>query len=411
MARGAWRDGLPLVLILHTALLQLVTHSVRPTISYRALELGTEQWLLGVIAAAFSVVPLLFAVPIGRAADRGHIRSPFIVGAVAHLVAVAGLLLWSDHIVALIGWGLLLGTGHVFGIVAQQTLVSQTASTRLDSAFGVYTFFGTIGQVVAPLMLVVLGGDARLLDTHAVFIGAMVGAALVVALVPALVVRLRGKPTFVPPTGELPTLPPDVRSAFRVEPDRRRRLVSSVGISMALLALVDIIAVYLPAWGINAGVAAAGVGLLLAIRASGMLIGRLFVPSLAARIGRGPLQVWTALIAGASAAALFLPIGMVEAAIAMMITGLATGVGQPVGMAYVSATAPPGTRSTWLAVRLSGNGAGQLVTPPVVGAFAGALGAGGVIFVTAVVSCVTAVATIPALGLRPRPNGRNGRDG
>lgn len=401
------RSSLPLALILHAAFLQLVTHSVRPTISYRALELGIDAAWLGVIAAAFSIVPVLFAVLIGRAADRGHVRSPFVLGATAQLVAVGGLLMWSDSAVLLAIWGLLLGTGHVYGIVAQQTLVAQVPTARLDRAFGLYTFFGTMGQVGAPMMLVLLGGQARLLDTQAVFTGAMVGAVVVAALVPFLVHRLRMRRGSLLPTADIPVTPPDVTSAFAVPAERRRRLVASVVVSMSMLALVDVVAVYLPAWGVSAGVAAAGVGLLLAIRATGMLVGRLFVPAFVARLGRGPVQVWSAIIAGVGAAALFLPIGIELAALAILISGLAVGVGQPVGMSYVSATAPPGTRSTWLAVRLSGNGAGQLTVPPIAGAFAPVLGAGGVILVTACTVCVASAIAARAIGIVPRRQGHS----
>lgn len=399
------RSSLPLALILHAGFVQLVTHSVRPTISYRALELGIDQAWLGVIAAAFSIVPVLFAVPIGRAADRGHIPSAFAFGAAAQFAAVAGLLLWSDSIVTLAFWGLLLGTGHVYGIVAQQSLVSQAPTGRLDRAFGVYTFYGTIGQVGAPMMLVLLGGQGRLLDTQAVFIGSMVGAVVVAALVPFLLHGLRSRRGSLLPTGDIPVTPPDVTSAFAVPADRRRRLIASVVVSMSLLALVDVVAVYLPAWGVSASVAAAGVGLLLTLRATGMLVGRLFVPWFVTRIGRGPLQVWSAIISGLGAAALFLPIGVELAAAAILVSGLAVGVGQPVGMSYVSATAPPGTRSTWLAVRLSGNGAGQLVVPPIAGAFAALLGAGGVILLTACAVCVASGGAARALGIIPRRQG------
>ena len=75
----------------HTALLQTVTFIVRPTISYRALEVGVSPQWLGVIAASFTVVPLGLAVVAGRLTDRHGERLVLWVG--AGLTAVAALVL------------------------------------------------------------------------------------------------------------------------------------------------------------------------------------------------------------------------------------------------------------------------------------------------------------------------------
>ena len=53
---------------------------VRPTASYRALELGTAPELLGALPAGFAVLPLLAAVTVGRVADRRGERPMLVVG-------------------------------------------------------------------------------------------------------------------------------------------------------------------------------------------------------------------------------------------------------------------------------------------------------------------------------------------
>ncbi|MEA3026568.1 MAG: hypothetical protein QOF91_1853, partial [Alphaproteobacteria bacterium] len=59
--------------LLATAFFEQVTTSlVRVTTSYRALELGLSVVWLGIITAAFAILPLICAVSIGRFIDRGN---------------------------------------------------------------------------------------------------------------------------------------------------------------------------------------------------------------------------------------------------------------------------------------------------------------------------------------------------
>jgi hypothetical protein len=51
-------------------LTQAATFLARPVTSYRALALGADERVIGLITASFAVIPLVVAVPLGRVADR-----------------------------------------------------------------------------------------------------------------------------------------------------------------------------------------------------------------------------------------------------------------------------------------------------------------------------------------------------
>jgi MFS family permease len=51
-------------------LTQAALYMARPVTSYRALALGADARAVGLITAAFALVPLVVAVPLGRASDR-----------------------------------------------------------------------------------------------------------------------------------------------------------------------------------------------------------------------------------------------------------------------------------------------------------------------------------------------------
>jgi MFS-type transporter involved in bile tolerance (Atg22 family) len=55
---------------------QSVTTTMRVTTSYRAVELGLSVVWLGVITACFAVLPMLFAVKVGRLSIAGMTAVP-----------------------------------------------------------------------------------------------------------------------------------------------------------------------------------------------------------------------------------------------------------------------------------------------------------------------------------------------
>jgi hypothetical protein len=62
----------------------------------------------------------------------------------------------------------------------------------------------------------------------------------------------------------------------------------------------------------------------------------------------------------------------------LVAAGYALGIVQPLTMTVVSLAAPPGTRGTWLAARITANRLGQAVIPPAVGLLAAGMGSAGV---------------------------------
>ena len=68
-------------ILLVTVLMQTAVYAVRPMVSYKAIAVRAGSFDLGVIAAAFAVLPLLVAVPIGRWVDRWAEPRFIVIGA------------------------------------------------------------------------------------------------------------------------------------------------------------------------------------------------------------------------------------------------------------------------------------------------------------------------------------------
>ncbi len=372
-----------LLLLIHTGMLQLTSYLVRPAAAYHALDLGVDPALLGLVAASFALLPFLVAVWVGHASDRGYGDLLLVAGAALVLVGAAGLLLLSPTLPSMLAWTACLGVGHLFGVVGEQNRVVASAdSAHADAAFGYFTFAGAIGQMLAPLVLALgeAGSGAVIPDTGVLFAAALACAGAVAITTVLLVTWARPVRDPVQPEKERMSL----RAALGASRGRRPALVTTVVLSMVVVAVIDLTSIYLPAWGVAYAVPSATVGLLLALRAAAMTVSRPFLGLLARRLGRGPVMLWSCAIAAAGTAVLALPQPVWTIALCLVVSGAALGFGQPLTMSEIAVTAPDRTTNTWLAIRLSGNSLGQTVIPPSVGLITLALGPAGVFAVAGV---------------------------
>jgi MFS family permease len=358
----------------HALTLQLGAYIIRPSSAYQALELGVSPGLVGLVAASFAVIPLLLAVPVGRWNDARHPFLNLLPGALLMVLGGMGLLWWTSSLTVLLLWNAVIGMGHLMSVLGEQTLVARSGSSALDSAFGTYTFAGSLGQAAGPLVLAVVGGSAVLPDSTAL-VRCYLGAVVLMTLftVPLISAPHRRDPAE-------PSL--SWRGSFRLSSPDRRRMTGALLVSMLVLAAVDLIQVYLPALGVERQLPSSLVGMLLALRAAATMASRLGLARMTARLGRNRLVVLSALVAAGAVAVLALPVPILILGAALVVGGFALGIGQPLSMSVVTLTAPRGATATWLGLRLTANRLGQSAIPAVVTAVASVTGVGGVFLTT-----------------------------
>ena len=180
------------VLLTHSVLVQAVTFVLRPTSTYRALELGVPATWLGVLSASFAIAPLVLAVPSGHAVDRLGERRVMLAGSVLIGLAAGAFVLFGGGVAGLVAGSVLLGIGHLCSVVGQQALVAnRTPAGRHDAAFGYYTFAASLGQALGPSLILVFGGTRTIPATGAIFLSTLGLAG--VLLVVTLLVRPSGR--------------------------------------------------------------------------------------------------------------------------------------------------------------------------------------------------------------------------
>jgi len=397
ISRTAGRPG-PLHLgffLVHTVLVQLAAFVLRPTSTYRALELGVPPIWLGVLSACFAVAPLILAVPSGQAVDRFGERRVMLVGAVLVVVSAVAFVLLGGGVAGLVAANVLLGTGHLFAVVGQQALVANATPTgRYDAAFGYYTLVTSVGQALGPGLILVFGGRRAIPDTGAIFL-ATVGLSV---LLLGVTLPLR--------SSERAQSAPQAEVGRTMSMLRRAGLVRAMAVSCVVLAAVDITLVYLPALGTQRGIASGAVGTLLALRAGASMVSRLFLGRLSRSLGRRPLLVGSLAMSAACTAVVVVPMPLGVLVVVVIALGLGLGVGQPLTMSWLAESTPPGLQGRAMSLRLAGNRLGQVVVPSAAGLLAAGSGAGGVLALTAASLAVVCGVAVRGFGGSPRSANR-----
>ena len=321
-----------LVLCTHTLLFQAVTFLLRrpPPTAPSSSACRRRCWACS--RRASRSCRLAVALPVGDLADRYGESRVMLAGAVVVAASALLLVVWDDTFVALLVGTVLLGTGHLLCAVGQQSMVANlVAPGRFDSAFGYYTFAGTIGQAAGP-------GPARRARRRS-------GA-------PAHPRRLRGRggDRAGPAAGHDPRAPDAAAATVGTRRADRRvvRLLRTPGLPRALvvssvvLAAMDITLVYLPALGAEEGLSVGLVGGAADGAGGGHHDGPAVHRALTAWLGRRVLLVVSIGSSGVATALVPLPVPLWLRLRGRRGDGLRPGRLPPATLAWLAEIAPPG---------------------------------------------------------------------
>jgi MFS family permease len=355
------REKRALALLLgHAVLVQVISYALRPAISYAILDLGYDSAWLGVATAAFAVPPLLLAIPAGHMADRLGERTSLVIGSTAYVLAALFAIFAGNTLWGLLVATVLVGLGVLYSVVGQQAWVMRGASAgRLDSAFGLYTFATSSGQMAGPLLLLLpspVGSHSPPFATIALVALGVALACLVLSLVIRSVPR-QASVRFHQSERMLPGALLLVR-----QPGVLQALIAS----SLVLSSLDILLAYLPLLAQERHLAASWITVMLVGRGAATMVSRIALGWWTRRFGRRRVLVGGSLIAALSLASLVLPLHPIALVAAMVLYGFAAGTVQPLTMSWITLVTLVHQRGVAASLRLVGNRAGQTLIPLVV---------------------------------------------
>jgi MFS family permease len=410
-----WQRGFILQLIV-TALSATAMHATKPTVTYRALSLGATPLEIGLIQSAFSIVPALTAVAIGRWIDKAG-ESRFLMLSLGSLAAGAVIAAFAPGLLVLGLAQVALGFGQIIYLVASQAMIANHGREGREVRFGHYSTVTSIGQLAGPAIAAailgasvgaaIVAGPSMLASTGSLAAPILASAAdlasenreagafLVAAL---LTFTACGIAFFIPSAPRRSRA--DASGAEAEQPGiiamtrqvlRRDGMVAAMYVSIVAISAVDVLIAYMPAYGEDVGLSIVFVGTLLSIRAGASLVSRFFMARLIDALGRSKLLAASMLLAGGGLLVMPFEASPPVLVAIMVVVGLGLGLGQPMTIAWVANRSPRSERATALGVRITGNRVALLVVPTAMGAIAGSAGITA-IFVVIAISLVVGAA-------------------
>lgn len=359
-----------LAVIVVNFVLQVVVSAARPLTSVKALGLGADNFELGLLAAAYASLALLVAVPTGRLIDR-HGPYPFIVAGSVLLTLLMGASAFVGSTYLLILIQCAIGLALISANLGMQSSIGSGTDPELrTSAYGHYSTGAGIGLLVGPaltgFLVQVTGADSDIIGvppSPETTTGAFLALAGVAVLGTVVAFRAR-KPRQLRSRDEAAAAAPaksGITTAILRQPEVKPVLLASA----VFIASLDLLAFYLPAYGLERGYSVTYVSILLSISAGGSIVARLLNSRLTGLLGRRRVMVLSLLIpAGGLVLLPFLPSAGLP--FDMALIGLGLGFGQPTTMAWIASLADKDRLGATLGLRVSGNRLGQLVIPVVI---------------------------------------------
>jgi MFS family permease len=385
-------QGAPSVyfVVLLSVLTNIALRGSRVLVSLSALHVGANSFMVGVLAALFSVFPLLLAVYAGRVSDRVGVRLPIALGSAAMATALVLPALHPD-LVTLLACPTLIGLGQIFVQVSIQNAVGSIGGPgERTGNFATFSLGASIAVFIGPSLA---GFSIDALGYRASYV-VLASMSLAVVLL-ALLFRHR-----MPERSEQGEEKPGGRALdlFREAPLRRTLLMSG-----AALTGIELFSFYMPIYGKSIGLSATGIGLVLSAYAAAAFVVRLVMQDLARRYSEAVVLTASLFVAAATYAVFPLLSGVAMLVGVAFVLGLGLGSAQPLTIMLTYHHAPPGRSGEALGMRLTVNKITQIAIPVVFGGIGALFGLAPVFWANAGFLLASGVMSVKELRVSPGP--------
>ncbi len=350
----------------------IVGEGARLAISLNALHLEASPAVVGALGSLFSLIPALSSVATGRWVDRVGARGPMLHSAWLMAVSAVIAFFWHD-LAALFVVSVLVGAfENVFVVATLQVLGRDTAPGARVRNFSMLTTANSLGMFVSPLLV---GTGIDHLGHPFTFL--LLG---LIGLVPVVVIVVRRMAGMSRQSADVPKKAPAAASthdrldaaagaeaydkpAHGVAGKARKANAFDLlrvpalrwlyGIAFATSSSVLLFMFLVPLHGVERGLSASWIGLLLGTFSFSMAVVRVLTPSLTRRV-----PAWRAILVALSASGvMLLTVPLVDnvwvlLAIAAFL-GMSLGMSGPIILALLSETAPPDRVGEALGLRMT----------------------------------------------------------
>lgn len=326
-----------------------------------ALDLGARPVTIGILAATFSMFPMLLAVAAGKLADCFGSRWLIVCGVVG---GGLGMLLpyFARGLPAIFAAAILMGLSTAICGVSLQNLAGLLSKPH-DRAknFSNYSLVGSTTNFIGPLI-------AGFSIEHSGHPAACLYLALL-SLVPVVMLAIWG--------GVLPRGTRQVRHAgggsilSTLSEPGVRRVLATGSLQNTGESLYQF---YMPVYTHAIGLAASTIGIVLAMNSAAAFVVRLILPRLIARFKEEKVLAYAFYVGAASLLVVPLVKNATILALISFIFGLGMGCGGPIVTMLMFGSSPEGRSGETLGLKMTVNHFTKVVSPVLFGSIASAFG-------------------------------------
>jgi MFS family permease len=331
----------------------------RVLLALYALKLGAQPFAVGILAATFSVLPMLLSWQVGKLSDRFGSRWPLLFGAAG---GACGMLVpyYFPGLPALYVAAVMNGLSFAFFAVSLQNVVgllSEPHNRALN--FSNFSLIVSVTTFIGPLF----AGFS--IDNSGPDLACLYLVAL--SLVPVSMLAIWGS--------SLPRGSRDAPPAGSV-----RDMLTGSGLWKVLMTSslvvtgIALFQFYIPIYGHGIGLSASTIGVVLAMFSAAAFVVRLIMPRLISFFSEETVLAYAFFLGAASL--MLVPFFKSAAVLALLsfAFGLGMGCGQPITMMLTYSNSAEGHSGEVLGLRITTNHLARMIGPVVFGAIGSAFG-------------------------------------
>jgi MFS family permease len=331
----------------------------RVLLALYALKLGAQPFAVGILAATFSVLPMLLSWQVGKLSDRFGSRWPLMFGAAG---GACGMLVpyYIPGLPALYMAAVMNGLSFAFFAVSLQNVVgllSEPHNRALN--FSNFSLIVSVTTFIGPLF----AGFS--IDNSGPALACLYLVAL--SLVPVLMLAIWGS--------SIPRGSRDAPPAGSV-----RDMLTGSGLwkvlvtSSLVVTGIALFQFYIPIYGHGIGLSASTIGVVLAMFSAAAFVVRLIMPRLISWFSEGTVLAYAFFLGAASLMLVPFFKSAVVLALLSFAFGLGMGCGQPITMMLTFSNSTEGHSGEVLGLRITTNHLARMIGPVVFGAIGSVFG-------------------------------------
>jgi MFS family permease len=369
----------PLYLLIGlTTVTHIASTGTRFAVTMAALKLGASPFDVGLLMAAFALLPMLIAVKAGRIADRIGVRLPMMVSAVVAIAAVLLPFFWHTLTALFITSIFLGGAGNVIYMSTQPLVGRYGKPEDRPANFGLFAMGYSTSSFVGPVLA---GFAIDYISVHATFL------LLAVLPLPILAVLALNR---LPLAGERAQRAPEpgkesARSRSVLELLREPRLFRLYAIGVLFATAWDMFIVLAPVYCASVGLSASRTGIVTGMFSIGTFLIRGTVRPMSRYFAPWQLLILSSVGIGLSTLGFGLVATFPLLVAFALLLGLGHGLSAPMINTLLYEAAPPDRIAEAVGLRITASNAIQTTLPMVAGAIGAAVGIAPVFWGTALV--------------------------